>query len=274
MSRWIRLNADIFEHGLFAGSVMSEREAWIWLIARAAWKDARHRVGGNVVPVPVGSLFVTLREMQLAWGWKSDYRVRSFLKVLENERMISTKTNAGKTHISICNYDKYQNVQRAENAQKTHEQRTENAIKTPIHQYTMKEDTSDEVSKKRRGSRLSEDWTPSQADIEFAHQHGLNSQSIQREADSFRDYWTSKPGASAVKLDWAATWRNWIRSAKGRPPRDPPKPSKTAYQQHQTAVDKALDEYLGIRNERDTEDNIIDLGATDYRRARAASSCR
>jgi len=28
---------------------------------------------------------------------------------------------------------------------------------------------------------------------------------------SFRDYWIAKPGKDGVKLDWSATWRNWVR---------------------------------------------------------------
>lgn len=32
--------------------------------------------------------------------------------------------------------------------------------------------------------------------------------------DQFRDYWISKAGAAATKLDWFATWRNWVRSTK------------------------------------------------------------
>jgi uncharacterized protein YdaU (DUF1376 family) len=33
--------------------------------------------------------------------------------------------------------------------------------------------------------------------------------------DGFRDYWVSVPGQKGVKLDWTATWRNWIRNQKG-----------------------------------------------------------
>lgn len=35
------------------------------------------------------------------------------------------------------------------------------------------------------------------------------------EADKFRDYWTAKGGKEGRKLDWDATWRNWIRNARG-----------------------------------------------------------
>lgn len=37
----------------------------------------------------------------------------------------------------------------------------------------------------------------------------------QAEYDRFRDYWTAKTGQSATKLDWLATWRNWLRDTKG-----------------------------------------------------------
>ena len=32
--------------------------------------------------------------------------------------------------------------------------------------------------------------------------------------ERFKDYWLSVPGAKGVKLDWFATWRNWIRNQK------------------------------------------------------------
>lgn len=30
----------------------------------------------------------------------------------------------------------------------------------------------------------------------------------------FRDYWTGKPGKAGTKLDWTATWRNWVREER------------------------------------------------------------
>lgn len=36
---------------------------------------------------------------------------------------------------------------------------------------------------------------------------------IDREHKRFRDYWRAKPGKDGTKLDWFATWRNWMRKA-------------------------------------------------------------
>ena len=63
-----------------------------------------------------------------------------------------------------------------------------------------------------RGSRIPANWTPTPKDYAFAGSEGLNREEINREADRFRDYWTAASGRTACKLDWEATWRNWIRS--------------------------------------------------------------
>lgn len=38
------------------------------------------------------------------------------------------------------------------------------------------------------------------------------------ETEKFVDFWRAKPGAAGRKLDWPATWRNWIRRAAERLP--------------------------------------------------------
>ena len=35
-------------------------------------------------------------------------------------------------------------------------------------------------------------------------------------AAKFADYWHSKPGKDGCKLDWKATWRNWVREERGQ----------------------------------------------------------
>lgn len=63
-----------------------------------------------------------------------------------------------------------------------------------------------------RGTRLPHDWQPAVELVEWtkAEAPGLN---IEREVGKFRDYWSSLPGQRALKSDWTATWRNWVRRA-------------------------------------------------------------
>jgi len=36
---------------------------------------------------------------------------------------------------------------------------------------------------------------------------------LEAEHRKFCDYWAAKAGSGATKVDWNATWRNWIRRA-------------------------------------------------------------
>lgn len=224
MSRWVRVQADILDHPLFANSERSESDAWLWLITNAAWSATHHRIGNDVVPVPVGSIFVTLRGLAKEWNWKSEKRVRTFLRVLENHEMIVTKTDAGKTQVTICNYSKYQESGRTQDAERTQDGRTK-YTNTPNTSSLRSDVTAQAPAKAKRGSRLPDDFI---ADISEAVRLGLSEHDAHREADKFRDYWDGQPGQRGVKLDWPATWRNWCRSAVERkqPRRNepPPKP--------------------------------------------------
>jgi hypothetical protein len=69
------------------------------------------------------------------------------------------------------------------------------------------------VAPKGRGNRLPAEWMPGKDEVTFALGKGMATARIDAEAEKFRNYWTAKTGAAAVKRDWRATWRNWIISA-------------------------------------------------------------
>ncbi|MNV78051.1 hypothetical protein D3C71_1715200 [compost metagenome] len=46
----------------------------------------------------------------------------------------------------------------------------------------------------------------------------MTADAVRREADCFADYWHAKGGADARKVDWQATWRNWVRRCNGAKP--------------------------------------------------------
>ena len=69
------------------------------------------------------------------------------------------------------------------------------------------------IVKQNRGSRLQADFLFPKEWADFCHQErpDLN---IQKTFDGFKDYWIAKAGQQGVKLDWLATWRNWVRNQK------------------------------------------------------------
>ena len=68
------------------------------------------------------------------------------------------------------------------------------------------------VAKAPKAQRLSISDLPTEW-LEFCK---LNRPDLQPQAvfDQFRDYWIAQGGSKGTKLDWFATWRNWVRNQK------------------------------------------------------------
>jgi uncharacterized protein YdaU (DUF1376 family) len=73
------------------------------------------------------------------------------------------------------------------------------------------------VEKSQRGSRLANDWVLPNEWEYFANKErpDLDAKQV---FDQFKDYWCAKAGKDAIKLDWQATWRNWVRNQKTAKP--------------------------------------------------------
>lgn len=68
----------------------------------------------------------------------------------------------------------------------------------------------------KKAERLSKTWTLRKAwgDWALAERPDFTQEDVRKQADMFRDHWVAKSGKDATKLDWEATWRNWIRRAE------------------------------------------------------------
>lgn len=129
--------------------------------------------------------------------------------------------------------------------------------------------------RRRRGTRLPDAFVP---DWDFAAGKGFGRTEAEAEFEKFRDYWSAKAGREATKLDWQATWRNWIRNA-GRPRafggRAPPggmdgKGNFRAhnFSAHQDEVQRELDRALGRTGDDDFTGTTFELERRDWQARR------
>lgn len=73
---------------------------------------------------------------------------------------------------------------------------------------------------RRTGKRLPDGWQPA-PDVIAQMRSDHPQTNLEAETAKFVDYWHAKTGNDATKLDWNATWRNWIRRASEQNPRAP-----------------------------------------------------
>lgn len=70
--------------------------------------------------------------------------------------------------------------------------------------------------KAKKGSRLSPSWQPSSEDLAYCQEKRPDLDPVET-AEGFRDYWIAQVGSKAVKADWPATWRTWVRNQRVKP---------------------------------------------------------
>jgi uncharacterized protein YdaU (DUF1376 family) len=82
-------------------------------------------------------------------------------------------------------------------------------VKATINQELITINDKPIVEKTQRATRLPTNWVLPKdwEDWAKANRSDLDPQKI---AESFKDYWVAAP--KGTKLDWSATWRNWVRS--------------------------------------------------------------
>ena len=158
----------------------------------------------------------TLHETEIA------FQLRLSTDELDETKQLFISKNFIDKHWNLLNWDKRQFVsdsstmrvakhrskkKQVSNADETLQKRPSNAIDTEADTDTDKKQNS------KRGSRLANDWfLPNEWEY-WANKErpDLNAMQV---ADQFKDFWCAKPGKDGVKLDWAATWRNWVRNQK------------------------------------------------------------
>ncbi len=218
------VDRGIWDHDLFYdGEPLSRREAWLWLVSEASWKERTRRIAGKVIDLKRGQFVGSLRFIASKWRW-SEPRVRRFLAALISESMIDAKTDAGVTVITICKYNEYQRVSLPNDAI-----RESDGDAAATQQRRKEEDTEGIESSslrsegaRKRGARLPDGWSPSEDGWKLACER-LGQIDARGELSKFRDYWIAQPGQRGVKLDWDATWRNWIRNARLPAKQGPPR---------------------------------------------------
>lgn len=99
---------DIWDHPVLdEAEPFTKREAWMWLLSAAAWRQTKVGHAGRVVTIERGQFCYAIRFLERKWRWKPG-RVERFLKTLiEHDMIRDTERDTIKVY-SICNYNDYQ----------------------------------------------------------------------------------------------------------------------------------------------------------------------
>ena len=96
-------------------------------------------------------------------------------------------------------------------------ERLQTAIPETERETERETETETKKEKKTLGKRLASDFSFPKEWEEFC-QTERPELNPAKTFDQFKDYWIAQAGQKGVKLDWFATWRNWVRNTKAVKP--------------------------------------------------------
>ncbi|WP_313568794.1 hypothetical protein [Acetoanaerobium noterae] len=151
MEGWIKVHRSIQEHWLYQEKrVFSKYEAWLDMIMLTNHKDNKFLLGKELIEVERGSFVTSELKLMDRWNW-SKTKVRNFLNLLEEDKMILKKSDKKKTTITIVNYNDYQDK---ETTPRPHEDHTK-TIRRP-QENTNKNEKNDKNDKNDKKERIIE----------------------------------------------------------------------------------------------------------------------
>ena len=104
---WISIYRKIEDGWLWEDKPFARGQAWIDLLLQTNHKDKKTFSKGELIEIKRGSFLTSDQELADRWGWSRN-KVRGFLEVLVEERMITLKRSPKGTSLSIENYSFYQ----------------------------------------------------------------------------------------------------------------------------------------------------------------------
>ena len=210
------VDRGIFDHPTLSGEKYTKVQAFMWIVAEAAWKPHRRAVGAAVVDLKRGQAACSLRFMAGKWGWEEP-RVRRFLARLKTDAMIDAATDAGVTVITVCNYDIYQRVSLPADAPRD---AVSDAAATQ--QRRKGEDREDKETTSLRSvpakpakvrgrpkTQIEESTQPDERQRRDAAAANLHGEAFRLQWQRFRDHHLK---VGSLFSDWQAAWRTWLNS--------------------------------------------------------------
>jgi hypothetical protein len=231
---YIAMPRSIFDNTSFAREPYTEREAFLSMVADAAWKPRQVRLGRCTVDLQRGQLLASSRYLAARWDWPEP-RVRRFLKRISGRRandaqndarndaqsdaLIDAQPNPDGTVITIRNYDSFQGG--AERPDKINDAQSDarndaSGDASPNAESTQKEEEINNNTPlkgsgtRARATRISHDFELSEATASWAVGRLGSIERVHSSVDRFRNHFRQLAGDRALSLDWQVKVRNWI----------------------------------------------------------------
>lgn len=133
---WIKLYRSIIDSWIWNEErVFSKAEAWIDILLMVNHEDKKLLCNGELFVVPAGGKLISFDALSKRWNW-SRGKVKRFIELLENDRMITVKRTANSNLITVDNWAFYQSRQQETDSKQTADEQQTDSKRTADGQRT------------------------------------------------------------------------------------------------------------------------------------------
>ena len=112
MEGWIRTYRELENHWIWQND--KYLKSWLWFLFRANHTVNKVLIGTEFIEVQRGEFLTSIYKICEATGMSAQ-STRTFLKLLQRDKMINKQATSKLTKVTICNYDYYQSEQQTNN---------------------------------------------------------------------------------------------------------------------------------------------------------------
>jgi DNA-binding transcriptional regulator YhcF (GntR family) len=143
---WFSVHRSLSDHWLWKKEKFTKGQAWVDLVMLANHKKKKVMIKGRLITIERGEQIRSKVTLAKTWKW-NERTVTRFLELLKSEGMITTKSTELTTHISICNYNTFQDTTKNSTDQNT--QQSAEAVQSRVQtNNNVNNDNKKDIGKK------------------------------------------------------------------------------------------------------------------------------
>lgn len=158
---WVSVHRQIQDHWLWKDKPFARGQAWLDLLMMANHEDKKFVLGNELIKCERGQIITSIRQLCDRWGW-SNTKVVSFLKLLQDDEMVTYFSDTKKTVVTILKYSFYQQSSDTEATEKHNENDTEATRKHTNNNYNNYNNVNKDVVEGVPSPETNLDKVPSQ----------------------------------------------------------------------------------------------------------------
>jgi hypothetical protein len=214
---FFKLKRSFFSHWLWdEDRVYNRGEAFLDLLQLAAFAPTKRIVKDQLIEVPIGGVIASERFLSVRWKWSRN-KVRHFLNLLKEDKMLDHRKDQGQTVLILCNYERHAACQTTKGPLKGPDEDQPRTSEGPNKKKVenVKKENNNNAPTQAIAWSDAEGWSGITEDDLSAWREAYPACDIKRQLAVMTEWLKGNP-AKAKKSQWRRFLTNWLSRSQDR----------------------------------------------------------